>query len=141
MSNIIPLPNGTTVFVSTSISPETMLVPEPSDSSWVGDKPIKVAFTFNFLDRAKVAKMIDGEILHAQKVAEQLATSGVSAADIATEVEDFQVSYLTKIVAGWGFEEEFNEENLRELVRNWDAIPAAIISTYKGAYQAAREGN
>jgi len=107
----------------------------------LGDKPIKVAFTFNFHDRAKVAKMIDAEILHAQKVAEQLATNGVSAADIATEVEEFQVSYLTKIVAGWGFEEEFNEENLRELVRNWDAIPAAIISTYKSAYQAAREGN
>jgi hypothetical protein len=40
MPNIIPLPNGTTVFVSISISAETMLVPEPSDSSWVEVKKV-----------------------------------------------------------------------------------------------------
>lgn len=107
----------------------------------VGDKPIKVLFTFTFLDRAKVAQMIDSEILHSQKIAEQLSAGGTSAADIAVQMEDFQVSYLTRIVAGWGFEEEFNEETLRELVRGWDAVPTAIINTYKTSYQAAREGN
>lgn len=35
MGQFIPLPNGTTVWVSTSIDPMQQVVPAPTDSSWV----------------------------------------------------------------------------------------------------------
>ncbi|WP_338547236.1 phage tail tube protein [Pseudomonas benzopyrenica] len=40
MQKILPLPNGTTVYVSASIDPRSMLVPDPTDTTWVEVKKV-----------------------------------------------------------------------------------------------------
>lgn len=107
----------------------------------IGDKPIKVPFTFAYLDRDQLAEFADGEITHGTALGEIIKKGDATVKDVTVTVSDFEFNHLKTIIKAWGFDDEFNDDNLRSLVRSASAVPAAILTAYKGAYQKAREGN
>ncbi|WP_062390953.1 phage tail assembly chaperone [Pseudomonas abietaniphila] len=107
----------------------------------IGDKPIKVPFTFAYLDRDQLAEFGDGEITHGKELSEIIKKGDATVRDITTRAEEFEVNQIKMIVKGWGFDDELNDDNIRALVRSASAVPAAILTAYKGAYHKAREGN
>lgn len=107
----------------------------------IGGKPVAVKFQFRFLDRAQIADFIDAELQHGKDAAEAITQPGTKLSDLTAKSEEFQLEQLKKIVAGWGFDDEFSDENLAALVRSTASVPDAIINAYKNSYQGAREGN
>lgn len=107
----------------------------------IGDKPIKVSFTFEYRDRDQLAEIADDEIAHSKEMAELIKKDGVSVREYAAKAEEFEVTQIKRVVKGWGFEDEFNDENILALVRSATAVPDAILKAYKAAYNKAREGN
>jgi hypothetical protein len=107
----------------------------------IGDKTIKVSFTFGYLDRDQLAELADNEIAHSKGMAELIKKDGVSVREYGAKAEEFEVTQIKLLVKGWGFEDEFNDENILALVRSATAVPDAILKAYKAAYNKAREGN
>jgi len=106
----------------------------------IGDKPVKVKFSFAYLDRDQLAEFLDGGIQHGKEVRE-LIEKECTVRDLSTKTEDLQVAQLKQIVRGWGFDEELNDDNIRALVRSYAAVPDAVLAAYQAAYNRAREGN
>jgi hypothetical protein len=107
----------------------------------IGDKPIKVSFIFGYLDRGQLADLSDNEIAHSKEMADLIKKDGVSVREYGAKAEEFEVTQIKLLVKGWGFEDEFNDENILALVRSATAVPDAILKAYKAAYNKAREGN
>lgn len=107
----------------------------------IGGKPVSVKFTFRFMDRPQIAEFIDAELQHGKDSAEVITQAGATLSNLTAKSEEFQLAQLKKIIAGWGFDEEFNDDNLAALVRSTASVPDAIINAYKNSYQGAREGN
>ncbi|MEB3843536.1 phage tail assembly chaperone [Pseudomonas guariconensis] len=106
----------------------------------VGDKPVKVQFVFNYLDRDKLADFTDAGLSSSKEVRE-LLEKDPTVREVTAKIRDHQIEQLQTIIASWGFEEELNESNLRALVGSAASVPEAILIAYHGAYKAAREGN
>ncbi|WP_288463739.1 phage tail assembly chaperone [uncultured Pseudomonas sp.] len=113
----------------------------PVEIPQIGGKPVKVNIEFKFLSRSEVSALIQTEIEQGKKFADLMTANGSTMIDVTEQSKDFQVEYLQKIMVGWEFEEEFNEENVRALVSTYVAVPDAIIAAYKASYEGAREGN
>lgn len=107
----------------------------------VGQKPEKVPFTFKFLDRERLAEIGDEDMAHAKSIKELIERGEASASHVTATTIDRQCETLLEVLEGWGFEDEFNEENVRALVRSYAAAPEAILAAYREAYHKVREGN
>lgn len=106
----------------------------------IGDKPVKVPFVFAYLNRDELAEFADTSLQHGKDL-RGLIEKESTVRELSSVSEDFQVGQLQKIVKGWGFEDEMNEDNIRALVRSYAAVPDAIVAAYQSAYNKAREGN
>lgn len=107
----------------------------------IGDKSVKVPFTFLFLDRAQMADFQDSELTNAKSMTDYLKQEDRTVRGLADSAEAFEVGQLKQIVQGWGFDDEFNDDNIKALVRSSAAVTSAIFNAYKSAYEKAREGN
>lgn len=107
----------------------------------IGGKPVAVKFQFKFLDRAQIAEFIDAELQHGKEAAEAITQEGAKLADLTERSEQFQLAQLKKIVAGWSFDDELNDQNLAALVRSTASVPDAIFAAFKESYGQARQGN
>lgn len=105
----------------------------------VGGDVMVVPFTFRFLDRVELAKVIDGWNQQEKELVE--AAQGKSVEE-ATQLEvDMQVGQIQQVVVGWGFDDEFNEDSIRALALTSVNAPAAVLSAYHQAYRPAKSGN
>lgn len=107
----------------------------------IGEKSIKVPFTFAYLDRDQFVDFLDGEIAHGKDLGEIMKKDDVTVRDVNAKDAEFEFGQLKSIIKGWGFDDELNDDNLRALVRSANSVPKAIIEAYKSAYNKAREGN
>lgn len=107
----------------------------------VGGPAVKVPFTFNFLTRDQIAEFVDDEMNHGKELAEFIRDGEATVKDLTARSVEFQVKQLKQIIAGWGFDDELNDENIRALVCSAANVPDTIVAAYKGAYQGARQGN
>jgi hypothetical protein len=105
----------------------------------VGADALDVQFTFKVKDRKELAKMF-GEW---KKAHEELVKDSeeYSLEDWAEKEIAMQVKQLKDIVVGWGFDDEFNDENIEALVSSVISVTDEIQSTYNEAYTRARSGN
>lgn len=105
----------------------------------VGGDPIDVPFTFKVLGRKELAKLYSAwgkeykELFdkHEGEITEQYAIEEVA----------LQVKQIKEIVEGWGFDDEFNDENLEALVDTVVSVTDAITTCYNEAYSKAKKGN
>lgn len=112
----------------------------------VGGEPIAVSFTFKALDRRALAKVFDKwkeqnlELLElsksAQESGQEMSLEEWSDKEIALQVEQ-----VKDITVGWGFDDDFNDENIEALVTTSVSVTDVILKEYNDAYQRARSGN
>lgn len=112
----------------------------------VGGDPLPISFTFKSMDRLALAKTFDSwkeQNLAMLKEAQEMEESGtpLNLAEWTEREMKVQVSQLKDIVVGWGFEDEFNDENIEALVATSVSVTDVIIEQYNDAYQRARSGN
>jgi len=112
----------------------------------VGGDPLSVTFTFKAMDRRELAKTFDKW----KKENLQLIEEAKSAAADGSEftLEDWtdreiamQINQVKDITTGWGFSDEFNDENIEALVTTSVSVTDAILEQYNEAYTRARSGN
>lgn len=105
----------------------------------VGADPLDVQFTFKVKDRKELAKMF-GEWKKAQDEMRE-NSEGFTLEDWANKEIAMQVDQIKDIVVGWGFDDEFNDENIEALVSSVISVTDEIQITYNEAYTRARSGN
>jgi len=105
----------------------------------VGAEPLEVSFTFKVKDRKALAKMFgEWKADHEELVK---GSEDYSLEDWADKEIEMQVKQLKDIVVGWGFDDEFNDENIEALVSSVISVTDEIQSTYNDAYTRAKAGN
>ena len=108
----------------------------------LGAAAISVPFVFNYFDRDQLADYNDAEIEYNKQIKEMIESDdSPSVKDFSAKAEEFQIEQITKVVAGWNFTEELNDDNIRAMVRSAAAVPLAILEAFKASYAKAREGN
>lgn len=112
----------------------------------VGREPMAVGFTFKVLDRRALAKLFDSwkeqNIALAQESEERKDQGNPLTLEEWTDREiALQVNQVKDVVVGWGFAEEFNDENIEALVATSVSVTDVIIQEYNEAYTRARQGN
>lgn len=112
----------------------------------LGGDPLAVTFEFIALDRRKLAAVFDNwkkenfaMIEQAQKAEED--GNPFTLAQWADLEIALQVKQIKDVVKGWGFDDEFNDENIEELVNSSISVTEAILEQYNEGYTRAREGN
>lgn len=112
----------------------------------VGGDPLNVTFEFKVMTRKGLARMFDewkkeGQELIARAEKAEDGGNGYTLADWAEHEIEMQVKQIKDIVVGWGFTDEFNDENIEELIESSVSVTDAIIEQYNEAYTRARQGN
>ena len=105
----------------------------------VGGEPLDVDFTFKVMGRKELAKLYSAWGKEYKELFEK-HEGEITEPDAIEEVA-LQVKQIKEIVVGWGFSDEFNDENLEELVDTVVSVTDAITSTYNEGYSKARRGN
>lgn len=106
-----------------------------------GGNPVKVKIIYNYLDRDEHSALADADIAYSKEMQELTKEEGSKVVELAARSKEHQFDQLKKVVNGWGFTEEFNDENLQALVGHSAETAAAIIGAFRNAYEKAREGN
>lgn len=112
----------------------------------IGDDPLAVGFTFKAFDRRTLAKVFDGWkkehiALHEASAARDTEGNPFSLEEWADLEITLQTKQVKDIVVGWGFSDEFNDENIEELVATSVSVTGAILDQYNEGYIRARSGN
>lgn len=112
----------------------------------IGGDPLDVTFTFKVLDRRALADMFDkwkasGVALIEESHAAQEAGNPFTLTEWAEREIPMQVAQVKDIVVGWGFDDEFNDENIEALLNSSISVTDAILERYNEAYTRARLGN
>lgn len=105
----------------------------------VGADPIEVKFTYRVLSRKQLAAMYDKWSDAARSFEiddENLTFSSLAEADIES-----QLLQIKDIVIGWGFEDEFNDENILALCDTCTQAAQVIVEAYRVAYAENRTKN
>jgi len=107
----------------------------------VGGKPIKVPFTFKHRDREQMAALYDDWNARAEALRERFKNQEPSLAEVTSAEIENGVAQIKDLVTGWGFEDEFSDESIADLVRSCMGVSDAIVQGYGDAYTKARLGN
>lgn len=105
----------------------------------VGGEPLEVGFTFKVMGRKELAKLYSAWGKEYKELFEK--HEGEITEQYAIEEVALQVKQIKEIVVAWDFDDEFNDENLEELVDTVVSVTDAITSTYNDGYSKARRGN
>lgn len=105
----------------------------------VGGDSISVKFVFKAMNRLQLAALFTKW----QKAQEALIESGgdFTLEEWAEKEIDLQVQQVKDITTGWGFEDEYSDENIEALVTTALDVATAITDAYGEAYTRARKGN
>ncbi|SEM50223.1 Phage tail assembly chaperone [Pseudomonas sp. ok272] len=106
----------------------------------VGNAPEKVEFTFKYRDRAELAALFDDWSEKRDKARAALGDKPTWSKIVATDTEQ-QAQQIKDLVVGWGFDDEFNEDNIVAFVKSCQGAAEAVVKAHESAYSQARLGN
>ena len=106
----------------------------------IGDKAVKVPFVFAYLNRDELAEFADASLQNGKELRGLIEKEG-TIRELSSVSEDFQVGQLQQIVKGWGFDDEYNDDNIVAFVKSCQGAAEAVVKAYEGAYNQARLGN
>ena len=118
----------------------------PVEIPRVGGDPMRTTFTFKSFQRRELAKLFDKWKKQGVELIEDMRAA-------AEREEPWSLAYLTEreiqlqkeqlkdILDGWGFEDEFNDENIEALVETSVSVTEVIVEQYHAAYERAKKGN
>lgn len=107
----------------------------------VGGDPIGVPFVFKTFDRKGLAKIYSK---WGKENEEMIKRGKEEDWDLETWAEqeiEMQVGQVKDIVHGWGFDDEFNDENIEALVSTATSVTGIIQEVYNDSYSKAKMGN
>lgn len=112
----------------------------------IGGDALDVTFTFKVLDRRALAEMFDrwkadGVALIEEAHEAEKEGKAFTLTEWAEREIPMQVGQVKDIVIGWGFDDEFNDENIEALLNTSISVTDAILEQYNEALQRARLGN
>jgi hypothetical protein len=112
----------------------------------IGGDPLSVSFTFKAFDRRGLAKVFDSWKkehieLHEASTKRDAEGNPFTLEEWADLEIALQAKQVKDIVVGWGFSDEFNDENIEELVASSVSVTGAILDQYNEGYVRARSGN
>lgn len=123
----------------------------------IGGEPIEVEFEFKYLTRKELASLYDSWqdklnsfIKNISDTADKDFEGGNSGGNSidnmslleATEMElNLSVDQIKDITVGWGFEDEFNDENIERLIESSLHVSKVITEAYQEAYTKVKLGN
>lgn len=118
----------------------------PVDVPRVGGDPMRVSFVFRSMDRRELSRMFDGwkkegDELVAQMRADAEAGEPWSLEKLTDAEIEMQARQVKQIAVGWGFDDEFTDENIEALVSTSVSVCDAIVAQYHEGYQRAKSGN
>lgn len=103
----------------------------------VGGDPLVVPFTFKVLTRSELAGLYD-KWSEAAKELGEMETNKF--AEMAEGDIKLQMQRIKDTVVGWGFDEKFDDENIRALVETSVHAGEAVLEAYQQAYSEVRRG-
>lgn len=105
----------------------------------VGSDPIEVPFTYRVIGRKQLAALYDkwSDASKAFNLEDDEITFG-SLAEADTEIQRQQIK---DIVMSWGFDDEFNDENILALCDTCTHAAQAIVEAYRKEYAESRSKN
>lgn len=107
----------------------------------VGEEAIEVEFEFKYYPRKELAKLFDQWDKDYEAKRKELPDDATYL-QIVEMQEQHQVKQIKDIAVGWtGFDDEFNDEGIAQLVDAGQAVVDAIMEEYNKAYQKAKVGN
>ncbi|MGY2257171.1 phage tail assembly chaperone, partial [Pseudomonas reactans] len=59
---------------------------------------------------------------------------------VAVDTEQ-QTQQIKDLVVGWGFDDEYNDDNIVAFVKSCQGAAESVVKAYEGAYSQARLGN
>lgn len=104
----------------------------------VGGDEIEVEFEFKYLTRKELAKVYDG---WQEKLTDLNITDDTTLSELTDIEVELQIKQLKDIVQGWDFEDEFNDDNIEQLVETSVFAAKTVIEAYQEAYMKAKVGN
>lgn len=104
----------------------------------VGGDEIEVEFEFKYLTRKELAKVYDG---WQEKLKDLNITDDTTLSELTDIEVELQIKQLKDIVQGWDFEDEFNDDNIEQLVETSVFAAKTVIEAYQEAYMKAKVGN
>jgi hypothetical protein len=106
----------------------------------VGSEPEKVEFTFKYRDRTELAALFD-EWNEARNKARAVLGDKPSWSEVVAVDTDQQTQQIKDLVIGWGFDDEYSDDNIVAFVKSCQGAAEAVVKAYEGAYSQARLGN
>ncbi|WP_339506571.1 phage tail assembly chaperone [Pseudomonas sp. EA_15y_Pfl1_P102] len=106
----------------------------------VGSTPEKVEFTFKYRDRTELAALFD-EWNDKRKKAQAALGDKPSWSEIVAVDTEQQTQQIKDLVVGWGFDDEYSDDNIVAFVKSCHGAAEAVVKAYEGAYSQARMGN
>lgn len=107
----------------------------------VGGEPVPVQFTFRYMDRTALAKLYDGWNKAVEANSEKARDENVSLEQFTAGQLKLQAEQIKAVTAGWGFDEDFTDDAILDLVTSCVGAPQAVLDAYQEAYKPARLGN
>lgn len=112
----------------------------------VGGEDMRITFTFKAFDRVRLARVFDEWKEEGAKLLKEMREATDSGApwtmeELAIREIKMQVKQVKQVVDGWGFDDEFNDENIEILVSSGVSVTDAIIEQYSEGYNRAKKGN
>lgn len=117
----------------------------------VGGDPIEVEFEFKYLTRRELAALydkwqngLDEFVSNVSKKSEEDFENGVEDITLsdATDMEiKMSVKQIKDITVGWGFEDEFSDENIERLIESSLHVSRVLTEKYQEAYTKVKLGN
>lgn len=106
----------------------------------VGSEPEKVEFTFKYRDRTELAALFD-EWNEARNKARAALGDKPSWSEVVAADTEQQTQQIKDLVIGWGFDDEYSDDNIVAFVKSCQGAAEAVVKAYEGAYSQARLGN
>lgn len=101
----------------------------------VGGEPLVVPFTFKVLTRSELGALYDKWSDSVKEMAEMETTKFLEMAEADIKL---QMQRIKDIVVGWGFDEKYDDENIRALVETSVQAGEAVLEAYQEAYSEVR---
>lgn len=106
----------------------------------IGGEPISVEMEYKFIPRKELASVFQSWQEGFENIKENITEESKLTEMSDLEIE-LQVEQLKDILVGWGFDDEFNDDNIRAVVELSAQATQAIVDGFHAAYTKSKVGN
>lgn len=103
----------------------------------IGGDPVPVNFTFKVLTRSELAAIYAQWFKRENEIQDMHWEELVAKTEAMIELD---VTKIKDITVAWGWDEEFNDQNIRRMVETTAHASQAVVDVYQESYSEVRRG-